>query len=105
MAEHRITLRMRPPGLTQKIWYRRMDTTPPLMESRDTAADLARLLPYGWRRFHRWYANTCGYYWLPCVLCDRPYGGHEAGGSIPDPTRGEHSGVMVCSVCFRKRAG
>ena len=29
------------------------------------------------RRFHRYYANAFGYFWLPCPICGENYGGHE----------------------------
>lgn len=29
------------------------------------------------RRLHQLYAWALGYFWLPCPLCRRPFGGHE----------------------------
>ena len=104
MTRHTATLAMRPPNRIQRTWHRRMNTTPPLMETRHPIGDIARLVPYRVRWFHRAFAAAAGYCWLPCVLCDRPYGGHEEGGSIPDPTGGAHCGIAVCSRCFRERA-
>lgn len=27
------------------------------------------------RMFHRLYASILGYFWLPCPICGRPFGG------------------------------
>jgi len=35
------------------------------------------------RWLHKAYANSCGYFWLPCPRCDRKFGGHEKGWGIP----------------------
>lgn len=32
------------------------------------------------RLFHRLYALIFGYFWLPCPVCRRYFGGHEKGG-------------------------
>lgn len=29
------------------------------------------------RTFHRLYAKIVGYFWLPCPICGRYFGGHE----------------------------
>lgn len=29
------------------------------------------------RQLHKIYAFWAGYFWLPCPLCNRPFGGHE----------------------------
>lgn len=29
------------------------------------------------RRLNRWYANYFRYFWLPCTLCGKMFGGHE----------------------------
>lgn len=29
------------------------------------------------RILHKWYAKITGYFWLPCVLCGKEFGGHE----------------------------
>lgn len=63
---------------------------------------LAHLIPYWPRRLHRWIAAGHGFYWLPCVLCGREYGGHEPGGSVPDPTD-ERLWVAICPRCTRRR--
>jgi hypothetical protein len=69
------------------------------------SADWARIVPYRWRRFHRDYATEHGFYWLPCVLCDRPFGGHESGDCIPDPMEGPGRGITICSQCTRAGRG
>lgn len=31
-----------------------------------------------WERLRELYANLFGYFWLPCPVCKRMFGGHEA---------------------------
>ena len=54
------------------------------------------------KKYPRWinylYAYIFGYYWLPCPLCGKNYGGHESfGGGI---YLGNGEGKMVCSKCM-----
>ncbi len=51
------------------------------------------------RRFNRRWAHSRGYFWLPCPVCGRPFGGHEGSGAAV-PQR-ERPGFGWC-VCFRK---
>mgnify|MGYP001580585561 CR=1 FL=1 len=44
------------------------------VESKLLGRSLAMLLP---RFLHKWYANTMGYFWLPCPRCGEMFGGHE----------------------------
>jgi hypothetical protein len=37
----------------------------------------AYVVPYRWRWFHHLWANAAGFFWLPCPICKRPFGGHE----------------------------
>ena len=48
----------------------------------------------GPRFVHRWYAETMGYFWLPCPVCGRMFGGHEWGGTI---RISDTKGRAVCS--------
>lgn len=52
-------------------------------------------------RFSRWlnklYANLNGYFWLPCPLCGKMFGGHESSGV--GLSTNPHSGELVCSDC------
>ena len=105
-ARFTATMTMGRPGLMTRLWYRRLGLPLPLAQGTSYPSripDLVRLLPYRWRRIHRAYADRAGFFWLPCTLCDRPYGGHEAGTTIPDPTRGPGSGILICSQCTRER--
>lgn len=106
MNKSRIQVRitMRAPTLLDRIWYRRINEVPPLHVggTGPRSSNLARLVPYRFRRFHHGYATTHGFYWLPCLLCGREYGGHEAGKSIPDPTC-EGMYRAICSPCSRLR--
>ena len=51
------------------------------------------------RLFHRLYAFFCGYFWLPCPICGREFGGHEKNGYLMDDPFG---GRMVCSNCKKE---
>lgn len=53
---------------------------------------------------HRLYARVAGYYWLPCPLCGREFGGHEHReikgrlSTIPKPGEpGTH--LHICPKC------
>ncbi|MFE9855588.1 hypothetical protein [Streptomyces sp. NPDC005780] len=106
MTRYSATMRIRPPGLIECLWYWRLGIHPPL--SVGTTRDLSsekwvRLLPQRWARIHRDYAGKHGFFWLPCLLCTCYYGGHQFGGSIPDPEYGPGSGrsVGICPRCTR----
>lgn len=49
------------------------------------------------RGLHRLYAKLHGYFWLPCHICGRPFGGHEKRGGWLLKTNGQSS--MTCSRC------
>lgn len=70
-----------------------------------TAFPDGALVPYEYRDWHRRYAKDRGYFWLPCPLCDQPFGGHEIGDVIPDPTKGEGCGLCICPACAAARNG
>jgi hypothetical protein len=103
------TMTMRRPQLADRLWCRRLGlSAPPFTGStyprlRWWSMWVALLVPYAWRPVHRIYAAMTGFFWIPCPLCDRPFGGHESGGSIPDPTRSPGGGVVICSSCTRSR--
>jgi len=58
-----------------------------------------RLRP--WRWIHRARAKFGGYFWLPCALCGRFYGGHEWTDEYVRIRTGEHTGQGVCPWCAR----
>lgn len=91
-----VTLMMRPTRAPYARVYRRRGMTPPALSSGDHPGGL---VPYRFRSFHKWYAERNGFFWLPCRVCSRPFGGHEIGCSIPDPERGPGAGVMICPAC------
>lgn len=99
--KHSVTFSMRPPGVTERIWHRRLGLPLPLAcgSTGPWHARWVRLLPYRWRRLHHAYAVAYGFFWRSCDLCDRPYGGHEYGDTIPDPTRPPNGGITICSRC------
>ena len=45
------------------------------------------------RIFHRFYAWLFGYFWLPCPICGRFFGGHEESANLMTSWYG---GVLVC---------
>ena len=49
------------------------------------------------RFVHRVYAGLNAYFWLPCPICGRMFGGHEEKGML---YKGWHGGVSVCSNCI-----
>lgn len=64
------------------------------------------------RLLHRLYATLGGYFWLPCPLCGREFGGHEwreVGGhlsDIPDEVVvGFAGGTAICPRCTAAGAG
>ena len=100
---YRRTLTLRPPTRIERLWYWRLRIPAPQAVTSDRrSAAWVRLLPQSWTAMHRRYANKHGYFWLPCTLCSRPYGGHQMAGSIPDPTSG-HPGMSIgiCPRCTR----
>lgn len=102
---------MKPPGFLDRIWYRRIGVHVRLSGSTRglRSEKWARLVPYTLRGFHRRYARSHGFFWIPCPLCDRPFGGHESGDGIPDPTseidipEGAIMGMAICSRCSHRR--
>ncbi|MCU0297313.1 MAG: hypothetical protein MUF33_02195 [Candidatus Nanopelagicales bacterium] len=96
---HKIRVRLRPPtGWAAALLRRRTGHVPDF----HSGIDVAAFAPTRWRRFHHAYAASRGYFWMPCPLCDQPFGGHEVCDTIPDPTRG--AGVMICPTCSEQRA-
>ena len=49
------------------------------------------------RLYNRIYAFLNSYYWAPCPLCGKMYGGHEA--AEMGLMRSWHSGISVCHNC------
>lgn len=108
MTGRRVTvkLKMRRMGWLDRIWYRSIRQTPPLSVGGGIPSEkLARLVPTRFRRFHRAYATLCGFFWLPCPLCGREFGGHQFGKSVPDPMNPPFGGVGVCPPCSRALPG
>lgn len=62
-------------------------------------ADWGKNLPYR-PRFSNWVWSIWGrFFWLPCPLCKRNFGGHEPHGSL---YLGKFNGVGVCPKCIDK---
>ena len=108
-GRYSVTLTLEPLTPLARIWYRRLGMTGPLSESRSPlATEVARLVPYERRNFHRRFANTMGYFWIPCPLCGREFGGHEGGGSVPNPLhdvdgKRRPGWLIICSQCTIER--
>lgn len=97
-----IVLRLEPVSEAFARVYRRRGMTVPNLRSPDAPG---ALVPYRWRAWHRRYATSHGYFWMPCVLCSEPFGGHEITDVIPDPTRAPNGGLMICPACTARRNG
>lgn len=105
MTRHQVTLTMRPLSLIERAWYWSLRVPAPLACSAPLRSEpWVRLLPQSWTRIHQRYAQRHGYFWKPCILCTRPYGGHQHAGSIPDPEHGPRSrrSVGICPHCTRR---
>ncbi len=101
-VRHTQTLRLAPvPTGFAEVYRRRGLPVPDATSPHDPAA----LWPYEPRGPHEQYARAAGYFWLPCVLCTRPYGGHEIVDSIPDPTGPENMFIGICPACTAERNG
>jgi hypothetical protein len=48
------------------------------------------------RWIHCVYAFLVRYFWLPCPMCGRKFGGHESGATLYDSP---HEGHVVCRDC------
>jgi hypothetical protein len=71
-----------------------------------------RWMPESWRWAHRAYARLYGYFWKPCPLCGREFGGHEwrdIGGQlaeVPGPFYPAiNRSVGICPPCTRAGRG
>lgn len=49
------------------------------------------------RFLNKMYANLFGYFWKPCPLCGKMFGGHEAGNGYIMTTW--YHGKMTCPNC------
>jgi len=52
------------------------------------------------RWVHHLYANLFGYFWVPCPICEKYFGGHEKHGDL---CISKHGGELTCWAC-RKEA-
>lgn len=63
------------------------------------------------RPFHRLFARCFGYFWLPCPLCRKPFGGHQwhtsskRPGEIRDPEGGPYAYQAICPRCRKAGMG
>jgi len=59
--------------------------------------------PVRWRWLNRLYAGLFGYFWLPCPICARPFGGHETlPGHVLWGTESQGSCVCYKKACYRE---
>ncbi|MFB4275766.1 hypothetical protein ACBJ59_10775 [Nonomuraea sp. MTCD27] len=69
----------------------------------------ALLVPESWRRAHRAFADILGYFWTPCPLCGREFGGHEwrdTNGMIAATPKPDGTGdTAICPTCTRAGRG
>ncbi len=60
------------------------------------------------RQANKFYANTFGYFWLPCPVCGQEFGGHEWSdvGDMPSSFPiGPSKGRGMCTDCTRDGFG
>jgi hypothetical protein len=76
-----------------------------------SAYDRGLAIPERQRRRHRAYARMHGFFWLPCPLCGRQFGGHEwrhidgkPAAVYRDPADPGH-GTGICPSCTRAGLG
>jgi hypothetical protein len=110
------TMRLRRPAWIIRVIrrLRNPDGNWPILDTRPWWHHWTVMIPYRFRALHQAYAAARSYFWLPCPLCDRPFGGHEwrhvngLPSSVPDPT-GEQSGYLayvgICPECTRAGKG
>ena len=72
---------------------------------RSSGFDPASLWPYEPREAHERHARANGYYWLPCKLCGRSYGGHEITESVHFPDNAPGISTSICPLCTAERNG
>lgn len=101
---------MKPPGWVDRVWYWWIKERPPFCEGLSheiKGLKWARLVPMRFQDFHERFARRHSLHWGPCVLCMRPYGGHQSAGGVPDPTQpppgpdGPWYYVGICPRCTR----
>lgn len=101
-----VTITLHDTTALDRVFYRLCGTAPPISEGESRhirGRRYVRLLPTSWRPIHRRFAHRSGLFYLPCPLCDKPYGGHQYGADIPDPCEGEGRYVGICPPCGRRR--
>ena len=57
------------------------------------------------RWIHKAYANLMGYFWHPCPICGRMFGGHEIGHYVIERKRSSQwvqLGRSVCKNCVKE---
>jgi hypothetical protein len=101
-GRHVVTLVMRRVPPWYRLVYRARGLTPPIAAARFWPG---ALVPMRWRRFHERYARHRHLYWIPCILCSRPHGGHEITDTVPDPTYGQNAWAAICPYCTIERRG
>ena len=113
MRRFEVRMTLQPTGFLDRLWGWRCRTRPAFSEALSKPLPgykWARLVPMSLTGFHQRYAGTHGLHWGPCVLCMRPYGGHQSAGGVPDPTQPPPAGPLspviyigICPRCTRRR--
>lgn len=108
MVQHRITVKLRPVPRWLRAYQRWRYPHGVHTEAQSRPwwwQWFAVLVPGGWRWAHRAYAERNGFFWIPCPLCDRSFGGHELRNvhakpsSVPDPC--DETGQLWVGICPR----
>lgn len=92
------------PGSERAVYLRR-GLSVPHSEGCSSGPQAASAWPYEPRAPHKAWAREHGFFWIPCCLCGREFGGHEIVDTIPDPERGPGAGKSICPVCTAERNG
>lgn len=69
-------------------------------------ADLLTLFASAERKQQQRYARVRGYFWMPCPLCGRPFGGHEwgKGQTLYKAPNGHGTGICPLPACKAEAA-
>lgn len=99
MTRYQVTLTMGPvPWVYARVFRSRGMKVPVMSSPRSPGA----LIPLRLRSLHKAWAQSHHYFWLPCILCGREYGGHEVSDSISDPTYIGRE-YVICPFCTIRR--
>jgi hypothetical protein len=83
----------------------------PEVSDTEEFASRGREIPEDDRQAHEWFALEHGFFWAPCVLCGREWGGHEWRDIDGKPSQVHlnpdepTTGTGICPQCTRDGKG